>query len=71
MLRDVDSFHSIGNYYAYITHLDSKPRSMKEKSGLAAYGEPMHVDILKRFITCDDGTTVNKTSILLGSCEGY
>ena len=65
MLRNVDSFHSIGNYYAYITHICGfKAQKHEGKiTGLAAYGEPVHVDILKRFITCDDGTTVNKGQV--------
>jgi carbamoyltransferase len=65
MLRNIDSFHSIGNYYAYITHLCGfKAQKHEGKiTGLAAYGEPTYVDILKRFITYEDGTTVNRGQV--------
>jgi carbamoyltransferase len=65
MLWNVDSFHSIGNYYAYITHICGfKAQKHEGKiTGLAAYGEPLYVDILKRFIAYDDGTTVNKGQV--------
>jgi carbamoyltransferase len=65
MLWNVDSFHSIGNYYAYITHICGfKAQKHEGKiTGLAAYGEPLYVDILKRFIAYDDGTTVNRGQV--------
>jgi carbamoyltransferase len=65
MLRNIDSFHSIGNYYAYITHICGfKAQKHEGKiTGLAAYGEPSYVDILKRFITYEDETTVNKGQV--------
>jgi carbamoyltransferase len=65
MLWNVDSFHSIGNYYAYITHICGfKAQKHEGKiTGLAAYGEPAHVDVLKRFITYDDGSTINSGQV--------
>ena len=65
MLWDVDSFHSIGNYYAYITHLCGfKAQKHEGKiTGLAAYGEPAYVDILKRFVGYSNGTTINKGQV--------
>jgi carbamoyltransferase len=65
MLWNVDSFHSIGNYYAYITHICGfKAQKHEGKiTGLAAYGEPAYVDILKRFITYDDGSTDNRGKV--------
>ena len=62
MLWNVDSFHSIGNYYAYITHICGfKAQKHEGKiTGLAAYGQPAYADILKRFITYEDGSTVNR-----------
>jgi len=62
MLCNVDSFNSIWNYYAYITHICGfKAQKHEGKiTGLAAYGEPAYVDILKRFIAYKDGTTVNR-----------
>jgi carbamoyltransferase len=65
MLCNIDSFHSIGNYYAYITHICGfKAQKHEGKiTGLAAYGEPAYMDILKRFIAYDDGTTVNRGQV--------
>src|SRR5919109_383400 len=58
-IGNVDSFNSLGNYYAYITHLCGfKAQKHEGKvTGLAAYGEPVYVDILNRFITYDNGRT--------------
>ena len=57
----VDSFNSLGNYYAYITHLCGfKAHHHEGKiTGLAAYGEPRYAEILRRFITYEKGRTVN------------
>jgi carbamoyltransferase len=65
MVWSVDSFNSIGNYYAYITHLCGfKAQKHEGKiTGLAAYGEPAYVDILKRFIAYHDGSTVNRGQV--------
>ncbi len=56
-----DSFDSIGNYYAYITHLCGfKAQKHEGKiTRLAAFGEPIYTDLLKRFITYRDGRFVN------------
>jgi len=64
-LWNVDSFHSIGNYYAYITHLCGfKAQKHEGKiTGLAAYGEPRYVDILRRFIAYENGTTANRGQV--------
>jgi carbamoyltransferase len=61
-LWNVDSFNSLGNYYGYITHICGfKAHKHEGKiTGLAAYGEPLYVDILKRFISYEDGSIVNK-----------
>ena len=60
-LWTIDSFDSIGNYYAYATHLCGfKAQKHEGKiTGLAAYGRPEHADLLRRFMTYQDGTTVN------------
>ncbi len=59
--QSVDSFNSVGNYYAYVTHLCGfKAQKHEGKvTGLAAYGEPLYVDLLKRFIRYDNGRMVN------------
>jgi carbamoyltransferase len=60
-LWTIDSFDSIGNYYAYVTHLCGfKAQKHEGKiTGLAAYGRPDYVDLLRRFVTYEDGSTVN------------
>jgi carbamoyltransferase len=64
-LGNVDSFNSLGNYYAYVTHLCGfKAQKHEGKiTGLAAYGEPLYVDILKKFIAYGDGKTINKGQV--------
>jgi carbamoyltransferase len=61
-LCDIDSFDSVGNYYAYITHICGfKAHKHEGKiTGLAAYGKPIYVDLLKRFISYEEGRIVNK-----------
>jgi carbamoyltransferase len=64
-LWNVDSFNSVGNYYAYVTHLCGfKAQKHEGKiTGLAAYGQPTYVDLLKQFITYEEGRTVNKGQV--------
>jgi carbamoyltransferase len=64
-LCNIDSFNSIGNYYGYITHICGfKAHKHEGKiTGLAAYGKPAYTDILKRFITYQDGETINKGQV--------
>jgi carbamoyltransferase len=64
-IGNVDSFNSLGNYYAYITHLCGfKAQKHEGKiTGLAAYGQPVYADILKRFITYDNGSTINQGQV--------
>ena len=51
-LATVDSFHSIGNLYSYVTHLCGfrAERDEGKITGLAALGEPRFVPLLKRFV---------------------
>src|SRR5437762_6283875 len=60
-LWNITSFDSIGNYYAYVTHLCGfKAQKHEGKiTGLAAYGKPEYLDLLRRFVTYEDGSTVN------------
>src|SRR5688572_23375774 len=64
-LWNVDSFNSIGNYYGYITHICGfKAHKHEGKiTGLAAYGEPIYAEILKRFIGYQDGSIVNRGQV--------
>jgi carbamoyltransferase len=64
-LWEVDSFNSIGNYYAYITHLCGfKAQKHEGKiTGLAAYGKPTYIELLKNFVAYEEGRTVNKGQV--------
>jgi carbamoyltransferase len=61
-LQKLDSYDSVGNYYSYVTHLCGfKAHKHEGKiTGLAAYGKPRYLDLLKRFIHYD-GETVRNT----------
>lgn len=54
-LHDLDSYHSIGNYYSYVTHLCGfKGHKHEGKiTGLAAHGEPEYLDTLKQYVHWD------------------
>jgi carbamoyltransferase len=62
ILWNIDSFDSIGNYYAYVTHICGfKAQKHEGKiTGLAAYGQPAYVDLLRSFVAYESGSTVNK-----------
>jgi carbamoyltransferase len=64
-LCTVSSFDSIGNYYAYVTHLCGfKAQKHEGKiTGLAAYGQPVYTDLLKQFIGFENGKTKNKGKV--------
>ena len=64
-LWNVDSFDSIGNYYSYVTHLCGFIAQKHEGkiTGLAAYGEPEYLDLLRRFIDYENGSTVNRGGV--------
>jgi carbamoyltransferase len=54
-LHALDSYDSVGNYYAYVTHLCGfrAHRHEGKITGLAAYGEPEYLDLLRRFVRHD------------------
>jgi carbamoyltransferase len=60
-LVEIDSFDSIGNYYAYVTHLCGFKAHRHEGkiTGLAAFGEPEYKDILRSMIRYENGRIVN------------
>jgi carbamoyltransferase len=64
-LHSVPSFDSVGDYYAYVTHICGFKAGKHEGkiTGLAAYGEPRHRGVLDRFIRYDNGSIVN-----VGNC---
>jgi carbamoyltransferase len=60
-LSGTSAFNSLGNYYAYVTHLCGfKAQKHEGKiTGLAAHGEPRYVPVLKEFIDTHDGHLIN------------
>lgn len=61
LLHKVRSYDSIGNFYAYVTHLCGYTAHKHEGkiTGLAARGEPVYADLLDDFITFESGTLKN------------
>ena len=51
LLKSLDSYDSVGNYYSYVTHLCGfKAHKHEGKiTGLAAYGKQTYLDVLKSF----------------------
>lgn len=51
-LHNLDSYHSIGNYYSYVTHLCGfKGHKHEGKiTGLSAQGDPAYLDVLKKYV---------------------
>ncbi|MEX2030595.1 MAG: carbamoyltransferase C-terminal domain-containing protein [Anaerolineales bacterium] len=69
LLHEVSAYHSLGNYYAYVTKICGF-KAMKHEgkiTGLAAYGEPKYVDLLKSFIDFEGGTFVNRGRVAFHS----
>jgi carbamoyltransferase len=68
-LHEVSSFNSLGNYYAYVTHLCGFQAGKHEGkvTGLAAFGEPCYQDVLNQLITFENGTIVNKGNLFFQS----
>ncbi len=60
-MQSVPSFDSIGDYYAYVTHICGFTAGKHEGkiTGLAAYGKPSYRDIFDEFIRYEDGTMKN------------
>jgi carbamoyltransferase len=65
----IDSYDSLGNYYAYITAICGyKAKKHEGKiTGLAAHGKPIYYEILNDLIQFSEGRTVNKGRVLFGS----
>lgn len=61
LMNKLDSFHSIGNYYAYVTHLCGYRAGIHEGkiTGLAAHGQPIYRDIFRKLIGYRDGQIRN------------
>jgi carbamoyltransferase len=61
LLNTLDSFHSIGNFYAYVTHLCGYRATIHEGkiTGLSASGEARYLDMFQQLITFRDGQIRN------------
>ncbi len=61
LLNKIDSYDSIGNYYAYVTHLCGFQAHKHEGkvTGLAAYGRDIYNDLFRRFIIYENGRIHN------------
>jgi carbamoyltransferase len=55
-LAAVDSFHSLGNFYSYITHLCGFTAESHEGkiTGLAPLGKPAYINILREFVSYEE-----------------
>jgi carbamoyltransferase len=60
-VHSVPSFDSLGDYYAYVTHICGFTAGKHEGkiTGLAAYGKPAYREILNRFIRYENGSMRN------------
>ena len=60
-LASVDAYHSIGNFYAYVTKICGFRAHKHEGkiTGLAAYGKPVYLDALRGMLRYEDGRYVN------------
>jgi carbamoyltransferase len=67
-LHETRAFDSLGNYYAYVTHMlgFKAMRHEGKVTGLAAHGEPRYVPVLREFIDEVDGTLVNRGGAVFG-----
>ncbi len=65
-LAAIDSYDSLGNYYAYVTAICGfKAKRHEGKiTGLAARGRPAHLELLASMIGCDDGRLINHGRVL-------
>lgn len=57
----LDSFHSIGNFYSYVTHISGFKASIHEGkiTGLAALGQPIYKEKFAELIAYREGEIVN------------
>jgi carbamoyltransferase len=65
-LARIDSYDSLGNYYAYVTAICGfKAKRHEGKiTGLAARGKPVYRDLLESMIGCEQGLLVNRGRVL-------
>lgn len=61
LINRLESFHSIGNFYAYVTHLCGYRATIHEGkiTGLSASGEPRYQNMFRQLIDFRDGQLKN------------
>jgi carbamoyltransferase len=69
LLSTVDSYDSLGNYYAYVTALCGFKAKLHEGkiTGLAAHGQPIYRDLFDSMIGLENGRTVNRGKVLFNA----
>ncbi len=69
LVNSLDSMHSIGNFYAYVTHLCGYRATIHEGkiTGLSARGEPLYLDLLRELIDYSDGQIINRGRVYWSS----
>jgi len=65
-VHETSAFNSLGNYYAYITHICGfKAQKHEGKiTGLAAHGEPRYLDLLRSFLDEENGRILNRGGVV-------
>lgn len=65
-LKEYSAFNSLGNYYAYVTHICGyQPHKHEGKiTGLAAHGKPVYQELLREFVDEHDGEIVNHAGLV-------
>jgi len=64
-LGEVSSFNSLGTFYSYVTQICGFKAGRHEGkiTGLAAFGEPCHVDALRKILVYEDGGFRNVANV--------
>ncbi|MDX1576830.1 MAG: carbamoyltransferase C-terminal domain-containing protein [Gemmatimonadota bacterium] len=65
-LHRIPAYDSLGNWYAYVTHLCGfKAQKHEGKiTGLAAHGEPRYLELLRELVDEQDGTFENRAGLV-------
>ncbi|RJO67558.1 MAG: carbamoyltransferase [Myxococcales bacterium] len=66
LITRTSAFNSLGNYYAYVTHICGYKAQKHEGkiTGLAAHGTPIYEDLLDNMITFRDGRIINQAGVV-------
>ncbi|UCF33301.1 MAG: hypothetical protein JSV78_13310 [Phycisphaerales bacterium] len=66
LITRTSAFNSLGNYYAYVTHVCGYKAQKHEGkiTGLAAHAEPTYLDLINAMITYRDGRVLNTGGVV-------